>query len=74
MNEQSFEECEERDWKFRHIISYLKSKDNAMPSIGVGGIDSKEEADKKMALGCDLIQIYSGFIYKGPRLIEELTR
>ena len=25
VNEQSFEECEERDWKFRHIISYLKS-------------------------------------------------
>ncbi len=60
--------------KTNSIISYLKSKDNAMPIIGVGGIDSKVEADKKMALGCDLIQIYSGFIYQGPRLIEELTR
>ncbi len=60
--------------KTNSIISYLKSKDNTMSIIGVGGIDSKEEADKKMAFGCDLIQIYSGFIYKGPRLIEELTR
>lgn len=60
--------------KTNSIISYLKSKDNAMPIIGVGGIDSKEEANKKMALGCDLIQIYSGFIYNGSRLIEELTR
>ena len=60
--------------KTNSIISYLKSKDNAMPIIGVGGIDSKVEADKKMALGCDLIQIYSGFIYQGPRLIEELTK
>lgn len=60
--------------KTNSIISYLKSKDNAMPIIGVGGIDSSEEADKKMALGCDLIQIYSGFIYNGPRLIEELTK
>lgn len=60
--------------KTNSIISYLKSKDASMPIIGVGGIDSKEEADKKIALGCDLIQIYSAFIYKGPKLIDELTK
>jgi dihydroorotate dehydrogenase len=60
--------------KTNSIISYLKSKDNSMSIIGVGGIDSRVEADKKIALGCDLIQIYSGFIYKGPQLVEELTR
>ncbi|MBS9779156.1 MAG: quinone-dependent dihydroorotate dehydrogenase [Moraxellaceae bacterium] len=39
--------------------------------IGVGGIDSGEKAIKKMQTGASLIQIYSGLIYKGPRLVEE---
>ncbi len=59
--------------KTNSIISYLKSKDASMPIIGVGGIDSREEAENKMALGCELIQIYSAFIYKGPQLVDVLT-
>lgn len=42
----------------------------SMPIIGVGGIsDAKTAAEKKMA-GASLVQVYSGFIYKGPELIK----
>ncbi|TCV98168.1 quinone-dependent dihydroorotate dehydrogenase [Biostraticola tofi] len=43
-----------------------------LPIIGVGGIDSMIAAREKMAAGASLIQIYSGFIYHGPRLIKDI--
>jgi len=44
-----------------------------LPVIGVGGIDSLTAAREKMAAGATLIQIYSGFIYHGPRLIKDIV-
>ena len=44
-----------------------------MPIIGVGGIDSLVSAREKMTAGASLVQIYSGFIYKGPPLIKEIV-
>ncbi|WP_075181174.1 quinone-dependent dihydroorotate dehydrogenase [Pantoea sp. 1.19] len=44
-----------------------------LPIIGVGGIDSLVAAREKMAAGATLVQIYSGFIYKGPPLIKEIV-
>lgn len=46
---------------------------NRLPIIGVGGIDSVISAREKMAAGASLVQIYSGFIYKGPSLIKEIV-
>jgi dihydroorotate dehydrogenase len=40
--------------------------------IGVGGIDSVESASAKFKAGADLIQLYTGFIYRGPGLISEI--
>jgi len=42
------------------------------PIIGVGGIFSAEDAQEKFAAGAKLIQIYTGFIYRGPGLIQEI--
>lgn len=39
--------------------------------IGVGGITDTASAKAKKAAGADMLQIYSGFIYKGAKLIEE---
>jgi dihydroorotate dehydrogenase len=42
-----------------------------LPIIGVGGIFSAEDAVERIKAGASLIQIYSGFIYRGPSLIHE---
>jgi dihydroorotate dehydrogenase len=44
---------------------------NRIPLIGVGGIMDKASAEDKIKAGASLLQIYSGFIYKGPALIRE---
>ncbi|MGL9719682.1 quinone-dependent dihydroorotate dehydrogenase [Symbiopectobacterium sp.] len=43
-----------------------------LPIIGVGGVDSLMAAREKMAAGASLVQIYSGFIFHGPRLIKDI--
>lgn len=47
---------------------------DAMPIIGVGGINSGQDAVDKMDAGADLVQIYSGLIYQGPRLIKDCVQ
>ena len=44
---------------------------NAIPIIGVGGILSGQDAQEKVSAGADLVQLYSGLIYRGPKLITE---
>lgn len=44
------------------------------PIIGLGGITRGEDAADKRAAGADLVQIYTGFIYRGPDLISECIR
>lgn len=44
---------------------------NQIPLIGVGGIVSPEQAIAKKEAGASLIQLYSGLIYMGPRLIQD---
>ena len=42
-----------------------------LPIIGVGGITDGESAAEKVRAGAKLVQIYTGFIYRGPELITE---
>ena len=44
------------------------------PLIGVGGVMSAADARAKREAGADLVQIYTGFIYKGPALVTEAAR
>lgn len=44
-----------------------------IPIIGVGGISSLADAEAKLAAGASLLQIYSGFIYRGPALVREIV-
>lgn len=43
----------------------------ALPIIGVGGILHGEDAREKIQAGASLVQLYSGLIYRGPKLINE---
>jgi dihydroorotate dehydrogenase len=54
----------------RRLAQELKGQ---LPIIGVGGIDSVIAAREKMAAGASLVQIYSGFIFKGPPLIKDIV-
>jgi dihydroorotate dehydrogenase len=57
------------------MIKYLSEKSGkAFPIIGVGGIHSAEDALEKLNAGASLIQIYTGFIYEGPDLINQINR
>jgi dihydroorotate dehydrogenase len=46
----------------------------AYPIIGVGGVASAADAVAKRAAGADIVQIYTGFIYRGPALVSEAAR
>lgn len=43
-----------------------------LPLIGVGGIESVEDAYARIRAGASLVQVYTGLIYRGPRLIDEI--
>jgi dihydroorotate dehydrogenase len=45
-----------------------------VPIIGAGGILSGAQACAKRDAGADLVQIYSGLVYRGPQLISEIRR
>jgi dihydroorotate dehydrogenase len=44
------------------------------PIIGVGGILSAYDAVSKIEAGADVVQIYTGLIYKGPALVHEVAK
>lgn len=41
--------------------------------IGVGGIFTADDVRDKLNAGADLVQVYSGFIYRGPRMVKSLS-
>ena len=57
------------------VIRYLSEKLNkGFPIIGVGGIHSEQDALDKIAAGADLVQIFTGFIYEGPSLVNRINK
>ncbi|MDH5184238.1 MAG: quinone-dependent dihydroorotate dehydrogenase [Gammaproteobacteria bacterium] len=55
------------------VIHALRDQLGEIPIIGVGGIFSAEDAEDKLRAGANLVQLYSGFIYRGPGLIKEIV-
>jgi len=57
------------------VIRFLAEKSNkSFPIIGVGGIHSAQDALDKINAGADLVQLYTGFIYEGPKLVKEINK
>ena len=54
-----------------HMVQALEGR---IPVIGVGGILSAADALDKRRLGADLVQVYTGLIYRGPGLVGEIVR
>ena len=55
----------------KHLVDAL---DHSIPVIGVGGIHNPQTAIDKIEAGASLVQIYSGFIYQGPKLVQQVAK
>lgn len=55
----------------RHLSALLEGK---IPLVGVGGINTGADAAEKISLGATAIQLYSGLVFRGPKLINECIR
>jgi dihydroorotate dehydrogenase len=53
------------------IRALAEHLDGALPIIGVGGITEGFDAAEKIEAGASLVQIYTGFIYRGPALVRD---
>jgi dihydroorotate dehydrogenase len=60
-----------REASLRVIRGLYAELGESLPIIGVGGIMDGESAAEKVLAGAKLVQIYTGFIYRGPELIKE---
>jgi dihydroorotate dehydrogenase len=57
------------------VIAQLRSTlGPAFPIIGVGGIMSAQDALAKIRAGANVVQIYTGLIYRGPVLVDQVAR
>lgn len=55
------------------VIRKIRDINATIPIIGVGGIGSAKAAKEKLEAGANLVQIYSNFIYQGPKLIKDIV-
>ena len=57
------------------IISYISQKTGGkLPIIGVGGTMSPDDALAKLKAGATLVQVFTGFIYYGPKLAKDVNK
>ncbi|HEX7436933.1 MAG TPA: dihydroorotate dehydrogenase (quinone), partial [Caldimonas sp.] len=57
------------------VVAQLRAAlGSAYPIIGVGGVMSGADACAKVAAGADMVQIYTGFVYRGPELVGEAAQ
>ena len=59
------------DLSTRVLVKLISALDGKLPVIAVGGISSAEQAVAKLKAGAKLVQIYTGFIYAGPKLVND---
>ena len=57
----------------RQVVAFLTAR-TALPVIGVGGITTQADGQAMLDAGAVLLQLYSGYIYRGPALVAELNR
>jgi len=56
----------------KNLVSLRNFLGSSFPIIASGGVMSRDNFKRKLELGADLVQIYTGMIYKGPVLIKEI--
>ena len=56
------------------IKKFYRELNGEIPIIGVGGIDSGKSAYEKLVAGASLLQLYTGFVYKGPSVVKDIKK
>ncbi len=57
------------------VIQFLANKsNNKVKIIGVGGIFNSNDAQEKLDKGADLVQVFTGFIYQGPSIVNQILK
>ena len=56
------------------IKKFYKELKNKIPIIGVGGVNSGKTAYEKITAGASLLQLYTGFVYKGPSAAKDIKK
>ena len=46
---------------------------DTIPIIASGGVMSVSDFEEKLEAGADFVQLYTGFIYEGPKLIKDIV-
>jgi dihydroorotate dehydrogenase len=61
--------------KSNEVLRYLyKGINGRIPIIASGGILTGADAQSKINAGADLVQVWSGFIYKGPSMVKKICQ
>jgi dihydroorotate dehydrogenase len=55
-----------------NIVKSIKEAFPKLSIIGVGGVMSKDDFDIKINAGAELVQIYTGFIFNGPKIVQDI--
>ena len=56
------------------IKKFYKKLSGKIPIIGVGGVNSGKSAYEKITAGASLLQLYTGFVYKGPAIVKNIKQ
>jgi dihydroorotate dehydrogenase len=56
------------------LAQVVKKVEGRIPIVGVGGIMSPENAQRKLDLGATLVQVYTGLVYAGPGLVKDIVK
>ena len=56
------------------IKKFYKKLNGKIPIIGVGGVNSGKSAYEKIIAGASLLQLYTGFVYKGPTAAKDIKK
>ena len=56
------------------IKKFYKQLNGKIPIIGVGGVNSGKSAYEKIVAGASLLQLYTGFIYRGPSTAKDIKK
>ena len=57
----------------RMVADLFRLTKGKIPIVGVGGIFTAQDAWEKIAAGASLVQLYTGFIYRGPGIVREIN-